>query len=96
MGVAVPQDAGIGRAVLVEQCSCPTGYSGTSCEVCAPGFQKNPSTGRCQGCNCNGHSNDCDPLTGRCRVSTTDTESSRFDSSQKKPEQDSDLRQDVL
>ena len=70
MGVAVPQDAGIGRAVLVEQCSCPTGYSGTSCEVCAPGFQKNPSTGRCQGCNCNGHSNDCDPLTGRCRVSS--------------------------
>ena len=69
MGVAVPGDAGIGRAVLVEQCSCPTGYSGTSCEACAPGFQRNPTTGQCQGCNCNGHSNDCDPRTGRCKVS---------------------------
>ncbi len=33
MGVSVQQDLGLGRSVLVEQCTCPTGYGGTSCEV---------------------------------------------------------------
>lgn len=27
-------------ALSVEQCDCPDGYSGTSCESCAPGFQR--------------------------------------------------------
>ena len=33
MGVGVPQDTGRGRVNLVEQCSCPTGYTGLSCDV---------------------------------------------------------------
>ena len=33
MGTAVVTDTGRGRAVLVEECACPTGYQGTSCEV---------------------------------------------------------------
>lgn len=30
---AVSQNTGFGRAIKVEDCSCPTGYSGLSCEV---------------------------------------------------------------
>ena len=33
LGVASVTDMSLGRAVLVEDCSCPAGYSGTSCEV---------------------------------------------------------------
>ncbi|XP_049267535.1 basement membrane-specific heparan sulfate proteoglycan core protein-like isoform X2 [Rhipicephalus sanguineus] len=60
-------------AASVEQCSCPTGYTGNSCENCAPGYirrRSGPYLGECvQGvlpCNCNGHSNSCDQQTGRC------------------------------
>lgn len=28
------------QALHVEQCSCPTGYIGTSCENCAPGYTR--------------------------------------------------------
>ncbi|XP_012944719.1 basement membrane-specific heparan sulfate proteoglycan core protein [Aplysia californica] len=64
------QPTGLGRAVFVEQCQCPTGYSGNSCEDCAPGFYR-VERGRygreCIACNCNGHSNECDPFNGICR-----------------------------
>ncbi len=33
LGTAVVADRGLGRAVLVEQCRCPKGYTGLSCEV---------------------------------------------------------------
>ena len=33
MDTAVPQDTGLGRAMIVEQCSCPQGYAGLSCQV---------------------------------------------------------------
>ena len=29
-----------GRAIEVEQCQCPLGYLGTSCEDCAPGYTR--------------------------------------------------------
>ena len=35
---AVPQNAGYGKALLVEQCECPVGYIGLSCEVKASYF----------------------------------------------------------
>ncbi|XP_025082607.1 basement membrane-specific heparan sulfate proteoglycan core protein-like isoform X8 [Pomacea canaliculata] len=66
---AVSQNTGFGRAIKVEDCSCPTGYSGLSCESCASGFyriQRGRYLGECVACNCNGHSNDCDPETGVC------------------------------
>ena len=65
------QDMNLGRAVLVEQCACPVGYTGTSCEACAPGFSRQPGgayMGECLSCNCNGHATQCDTVTGACLV----------------------------
>lgn len=41
-------------------------------QQCAPGFHTAEGgryIGRCVGCSCNGHSNECDPRTSFCRVS---------------------------
>ncbi|XP_034231739.1 laminin subunit alpha isoform X3 [Thrips palmi] len=58
-----------GVAHSVEQCLCPPGYKGLSCEDCAPGFYRSstgPYGGYCVPCQCNGHSDVCDPITGIC------------------------------
>ncbi|XP_041762389.1 basement membrane-specific heparan sulfate proteoglycan core protein isoform X4 [Anopheles merus] len=57
------------RAWPVEQCQCPTGHIGLSCEDCAPGYYKGDQgiyLGICEPCACNGHSDECDPQTGAC------------------------------
>lgn len=48
------------RSAFVEQCACPQGYSGTSCEKL-----NNQPEMEIQ-CDCNGNSNECDPYTGQC------------------------------
>ena len=56
-------------AVAVEQCNCTSSYTGTSCEDCAPGYfraQTGPFGGFCVPCQCHGHSDSCDPVTGKC------------------------------
>lgn len=61
------------RALSVEQCLCPAGYRGLSCEDCDVGFTRAPEglyLGLCEACNCNGHSNECDPETGICQVNS--------------------------
>lgn len=59
------------RATEVEQCVCPAGHRGSSCETCSPGHTRNgQNVGFCVQCNCNGHSNECDPKSGVCYVST--------------------------
>ncbi|XP_073426231.1 basement membrane-specific heparan sulfate proteoglycan core protein isoform X5 [Dendrobates tinctorius] len=59
----------LGVALGVEECRCPTGYSGLSCEVCSPQFERipgGPFLGTCSGCNCNGHASSCDSESGYC------------------------------
>ncbi|XP_068097693.1 basement membrane-specific heparan sulfate proteoglycan core protein isoform X5 [Hyperolius riggenbachi] len=59
----------LGVAVGVEECRCPAGYSGLSCEVCSPQFERvpgGPFLGTCSGCNCNGHASSCDSESGYC------------------------------
>lgn len=55
-------------ALAVEECQCPEGYIGTSCEECADGWYRGSSLylGICTRCQCNGHSSHCDKKTGVC------------------------------
>nr|XP_036676267.1 basement membrane-specific heparan sulfate proteoglycan core protein isoform X28 [Drosophila suzukii] len=66
------------RAVEVEQCRCPEGYLGLSCEQCAPGFTRDPEggiyLGLCRPCECNGHSKYCNSETGECESCSDNTE----------------------
>ncbi|XP_050425592.1 laminin subunit alpha-1 isoform X2 [Adelges cooleyi] len=64
---------GTGRLISdIENCSCPFGYTGLSCEACDYGFVKHIdpfSPGiLCKKCDCHGHSPVCDQLTGHCSV----------------------------
>ena len=53
------------RAKGIEQCACPPGYAGLSCEDCAFGYVRRNSSRRgefeCLACQCNGHAATCDP-----------------------------------
>ncbi|XP_074655735.1 basement membrane-specific heparan sulfate proteoglycan core protein-like [Tubulanus polymorphus] len=69
MDITVEEDQGRGTAHLVEDCSCPIGYTGRSCEICSSGYYRvktGPYLGTCQPCECNQHSNECHPETGVC------------------------------
>lgn len=59
------------RALEVEQCQCPQGYKGLSCEDCDFGYTRSLGgiyLGTCQPCECNGHSNECHAESGECFV----------------------------
>lgn len=52
---------------------CPVGYTGLSCQHCAPRFERvtrGPYLGTCSGCGCHSHSSTCDPVFGHCLVRT--------------------------
>uniref|UniRef100_A0A8B9DL87 Laminin subunit alpha-1 n=1 Tax=Anser cygnoides TaxID=8845 RepID=A0A8B9DL87_ANSCY len=68
---------GRSRAHFIEQCRCPAGYTGFSCQSCAPGYYREKPTELgvreshtmiepCLPCQCNNHSETCDPETGKC------------------------------
>ncbi|KAL7739990.1 hypothetical protein ACLKA6_007497 [Drosophila palustris] len=66
-------ELGAKATTQVEQCICPPGYTGLSCEGCAFGYKRiyeNSSDhqllGKCIPCPCNGHSNSCDLQSGNC------------------------------
>ncbi|XP_046324592.1 basement membrane-specific heparan sulfate proteoglycan core protein isoform X2 [Marmota monax] len=69
MDTTVTHPTSHGRAHSVEECRCPVGYSGLSCESCDAHFTRvpgGPYLGTCSGCNCNGHASSCDPVYGHC------------------------------
>jgi len=71
LDTAEKYNTGKARAVEVEECTCPAGYRGLSCEDCDVGYTRAIEglyLGICEQCNCNNHSNQCDPETGSCEV----------------------------
>ncbi|KAG8431338.1 hypothetical protein GDO86_019022 [Hymenochirus boettgeri] len=70
MDVAVPHSTNRQRAVEVEHCECPAGYTGPSCQDCTIGYTRSTSglyLGTCEPCQCGGHSTECDGETGECQ-----------------------------
>uniref|UniRef100_A0A0R3RRX5 Basement membrane proteoglycan n=1 Tax=Elaeophora elaphi TaxID=1147741 RepID=A0A0R3RRX5_9BILA len=66
---AEPHLTGGQIAYEVEQCQCPPGYIGTSCEDCAPGYSRTGGglyLGLCERCECHGHASQCDKEHGFC------------------------------
>ncbi|XP_057345251.1 laminin subunit alpha-2 isoform X1 [Manis pentadactyla] len=66
---AVPYPADGSTAAAVEVCQCPPGYTGSSCELCWPRHRRVNSTifgGICEPCQCFGHAESCDDVTGEC------------------------------
>ncbi|XP_016158848.1 PREDICTED: basement membrane-specific heparan sulfate proteoglycan core protein [Ficedula albicollis] len=69
MDVTSATDTSLGPAGDIEECRCPVGYTGLSCQRCAPRFERvtrGPYLGTCSGCGCHGHSSTCDPVFGHC------------------------------
>ncbi|XP_065349473.1 basement membrane-specific heparan sulfate proteoglycan core protein isoform X6 [Cloeon dipterum] len=69
LDIAEDRNTGQQRASAVEECTCPQGYRGLSCQHCAVGYTRVDEgiyLGKCEPCECNGHSNQCDPETGVC------------------------------
>ncbi|XP_021927336.1 basement membrane-specific heparan sulfate proteoglycan core protein isoform X6 [Zootermopsis nevadensis] len=69
LDIAEERNTGQSRALAVEQCQCPIGHRGLSCEDCDVGYTRSEGglyLGNCEPCSCHGHSNECDPETGIC------------------------------
>ena len=66
---SLPQ-AQVKNASNVENCSCPSEYTGQFCEMCAPGYTRSTPFGgaydTCVPCECHNHSNYCHPESGVC------------------------------
>ena len=61
----------------VEECHCPLGREGQFCDVCSPGYARDPPYGGefavCVKCYCNNKAVSCDPETGVCQNCTDNT-----------------------
>ncbi|XP_069039964.1 basement membrane-specific heparan sulfate proteoglycan core protein isoform X5 [Lepisosteus oculatus] len=82
MDTTTVENSGQAQALTVEECRCPPGYSGLSCETCSAGFERvsgGPYLGTCAGCSCNGHASACDPISGYCLNCQHNTEGPRCD-----------------
>lgn len=52
-----------------EKCSCPSLYTGLSCETCITGYRRVNNQlfrGKCEACSCHGHATQCDPHNATC------------------------------
>ncbi|XP_035271308.1 laminin subunit alpha-1 [Anguilla anguilla] len=81
LDMADPNAATPKHALGVEQCECPWGYSGTSCEDCVSGFYRVGGIlfgGNCLQCECNDHASECD-ANGVCRDCTHNTTGAHCD-----------------
>ena len=57
LGVEVtarPSDQG------VEECQCPPGHTGASCQLCASGYYRDHVSYTCLTCPCHGHEDTCE------------------------------------
>ena len=67
------KENGLTQATSVEQCVCPLGYRGSSCEECAAGWYRAEGHGVfgiCKKCDCGPNGNEeCEDGTGKCKVS---------------------------
>ncbi|XP_066260113.1 basement membrane-specific heparan sulfate proteoglycan core protein isoform X1 [Euwallacea similis] len=82
LDTAVEHNTGRERAFEVEQCYCPPGHTGLSCEDCAFGYTRSDEgiyLELCVPCECNGYSNECDPETGVCRNCRNNTAGDQCD-----------------
>ncbi|KAB7506177.1 Basement membrane-specific heparan sulfate proteoglycan core protein, partial [Armadillidium nasatum] len=81
MSHAVPNSTSTSeRATVVEQCECPEGYGGLSCQYCSSGYTKNAvhsssakskrNIKECKPCECNGHADSCHQESGKCLIFT--------------------------
>ncbi|XP_011501171.1 PREDICTED: laminin subunit alpha-1 [Ceratosolen solmsi marchali] len=64
-----------GKRSVVENCSCPIGYIGLSCESCDWGYVKvqinssdHQNHHKCIKCDCNNHAGSCDLIMGECGI----------------------------
>jgi len=63
-----------GETEVVEQCRCPIGYTGASCQHCMEGYYHHLIANshevggfrECRKCECHGHSSICNKQTGEC------------------------------
>ena len=66
LDIAVPQPTGFPTAGAIEDCLCPRGYSGRSCEQCSVGHFRDESDrsrgplGTCRPCECGGNEVSCE------------------------------------
>ncbi|KAL8198220.1 UNVERIFIED_CONTAM: Basement membrane-specific heparan sulfate proteoglycan core protein, partial [Gekko kuhli] len=80
LDVAVPHSTGLDTAMEVEECTCPPGYRGPSCQDCDVGYTRTTSglyLGTCEPCDCSGHTRECDAQTGDCQNCQHNTEGPR-------------------
>uniref|UniRef100_A0A1I8BF69 LAMA2 n=1 Tax=Meloidogyne hapla TaxID=6305 RepID=A0A1I8BF69_MELHA len=64
----------------VEVCTCPEHFDGNSCERCQLGYRRVNNQlfdGICKKCECQGHSQECDPFNGKCLNCQHNTTGSR-------------------
>lgn len=59
-----PPTSAVQLLTQIEQCFCPEGYGGSSCQSCQLGYTR--WEGKCTRCSCHGHSDTCDPETLTC------------------------------